>query len=92
MLRSREFAIEAIPFWSNILTLYSSPQLNIISFFLITLNKYLLVSNVSGEHPAAMHHGVSTILLGPSLLVLITSNLMTTIYQSIRWKIIEMDI
>ncbi|EDS29593.1 defective proboscis extension response [Culex quinquefasciatus] len=41
---------------------------------------------VVGEHPAAMHHGMSTILAGPSLVVFVLTTLLLYYHHSIRWK------
>ncbi|XP_055610973.1 zwei Ig domain protein zig-8-like isoform X3 [Uranotaenia lowii] len=41
---------------------------------------------LNGEHPAAMHHGMSAMLAGPSLVVLVLSCLLLYYHHSIRWK------
>ncbi|XP_058824456.1 zwei Ig domain protein zig-8-like isoform X4 [Topomyia yanbarensis] len=41
---------------------------------------------LNGEHPAAMHHGMSTILAGPSLVVFVLSCILLYYHHSIRWK------
>ncbi|XP_038119717.1 zwei Ig domain protein zig-8 isoform X5 [Culex quinquefasciatus] len=41
---------------------------------------------LNGEHPAAMHHGMSTILAGPSLVVFVLTTLLLYYHHSIRWK------
>ncbi|XP_058447579.1 zwei Ig domain protein zig-8-like isoform X2 [Malaya genurostris] len=42
--------------------------------------------HILNEHPAAMHHGMSTILAGPSLVVFVLSCILLYYHHSIRWK------
>lgn len=39
-----------------------------------------------GEHPAAMHHGLSMKLSSPDLLIILFFSLAIHIYQSCRWR------
>ncbi|XP_040154537.1 zwei Ig domain protein zig-8-like isoform X2 [Anopheles arabiensis] len=42
--------------------------------------------HILNEHPAAMHHGISTILSGPSLVAFVLSTILLFYHHSIRWK------